>query len=166
MMARRGPSEASAGSSLRSARDGVHNDVHHVLVLGAEEYVASCGGGLYRTRDSGQSWTRLDADVDHRYFREAFAADGRLYAAAARGPPGTWQGENGTDAALFESRDTGETLESVSYPGAPEEFVLVWTALDGRVVAGTNDGRVITSENNGWTTVGSVPAGIRSLTTN
>ena len=154
------------GETWTERSEDVQNDVHHVLVLGADEYVVSCGGGLYRTRDSGQSWTRLDDDVDHRYFREAFAADGRLYAAAARGPPGTWQGENGTDAALFESRDAGETLESVSYPGAPEEFVLAWTALDGRMVAGTNEGRVIVRENDGWTMVGTVPARIRSLASN
>jgi photosystem II stability/assembly factor-like uncharacterized protein len=153
-----------SGETWTERSEGVQNDVHHVLVLGADEYVASCGGGLYRTQDSGQSWTRLDSDIDHRYFREAFAADGRLYAAAARGPPGTWQGENGTDAALFESDDAGETLEAVSYPGGPEEFVLAWTELDGRVFAGTNDGRVIARESDGWTTVGTVPTAIRSLT--
>lgn len=152
------------GETWTERSEGVQNDVHHVLVLGADEYVASCGGGLYRTRDSGESWTRLDTDVDHRYFREAFAFEGRLYAAAARGPPGTWQGEHGTDAALFESEDDGDTLESASYPGAPEEFVLAWTALDGRVVAGTNDGRVLARETDGWETVGTVQAGIRSLT--
>ncbi len=151
------------GETWTERSDGVHDDIHHVLVLGAEEYVASCGGGLYRTQDSGESWTRLDSDLDHRYFREAFAADERLYAAAARGPPGTWQGENGADAALFESGDGGETFETVSYPGAPEEFVLAWTELDGRVLAGTTDGRVIARETDGWTSLGTVPAAIRSL---
>lgn len=154
------------GETWTERKGGVHNDIHHVLVLGADEYVASCGGGLYRTRDSGRSWTRLDTDIDHRYFREAFAADGRLYAAAARGPPGTWHGENGTDAALFESQDEGETFESVSYPGEPEEFVLAWATLDGRVVAGTNEGRVIVRESDGWTTVGAVSSAVRSLASN
>lgn len=153
-----------SGETWTERRDDVHDDVHHVLVLDAEEYVASCGGGLYRTRDSGELWTRLDADLDHTYFREAFADEGRLYAAAARGPPGTWSGANGADAALFESHDTGQTFDEVSYPGSPDEFILAWTALDGRMVAGTNDGQVIARENDGWTTLGSVPAGIRSLT--
>lgn len=151
------------GETWAERRTGVHDDIHHVLVLGADEYVASCGGGLYRTRDSGESWTRLDTDIDHGYFREAFAADGRLYAAAARGPPGTWRGENGADAALFESQNEGDTFESVSYPGAPDEFVLAWVALDGRVLAGTNDGRVIARESDGWTTIGTVSSAIRSL---
>jgi photosystem II stability/assembly factor-like uncharacterized protein len=153
-----------SGETWTERRDGLQDDVHHVLVLDAEEYVASCGGGLYRTQDSGESWTRLDTDIDHRYFREAFADEGRLYAAAARGSPGTWGGTNGADAALFESTDDGKTLNDVSYPGSPDEFILAWTALDGRVVAGTNEGRIIARENDGWMTLGSVPAGIRSLT--
>lgn len=158
-------SHGDRGETWTERRDGVHDDVHHVLVLGSEEYVASCGGGLYRTRDVGQSWTRLDTDLDHRYFREAFAFDGRLYAAAARGPPGTWQGENGADAVLLESDDGGETFEEVSYPGGPDEFVLAWTETDGTVVAGTNGGRLLVRDDDGtWTDGGTVPAGIRSIT--
>src|SRR5699024_7818863 len=72
------------GETWTERSAGVQNDVHHVLVSDAETYIAACGDGLYRTRDAGQSWTRLDGNVDHRYFREAFAVDGRLYAAAAR----------------------------------------------------------------------------------
>ena len=157
-------SDASGGSSRVERSDGVHDDIHHVLIVGPDEYVASTGDGLYRTRDTGQSWTRLDTELDHRYFREAFALDGRLYAAAARSSPGTWSGENGADAILVESTDTGETFEAVSYPGEPEEVVLAWTAVDGTVLAGTNDGRLISRGSDGtWTDAGQVPAGIRSL---
>ena len=154
------------GETWTERRDGLHDDVHHVLVRGSEEYVASCGGGLYRTRDAGRSWTRLDTDVDHTYFREAFAAGGRLYAAAARSAPPSWGGEHGPDAALFESTDGGDTLESVSYPGEPEEFVLAWTALedgDGDVLAGTRGGHVLRRADGEWRRVGSVPADIPSL---
>ena len=152
------------GETWTERRDGVNDDVHHVLVLGSEEYVASCGGGLYRTRDAGRSWTRLDADLDHRYFREAFAFDGRLYAAAARSSPGTWSGEDGADAILVESTDHAETFEAVPYPGGPAEVVLAWTAAAGRVLAGTNDGRLVSRDGDGtWTDAGRVPAGIRSL---
>ncbi len=151
------------GKTWSERHVGVHDDVHHVLVLDTEEYVASCGGGLYRTRDAGRSWTRLGENLDHRYFREAFAADERLYAAAARGPPGTWQGSRGADAALFESMDGGDSFETVPYPGAPEEFVLAWASHDGRLLAGTNDGRLLARESDGWTTLGHVPAAVRSL---
>ncbi|MFB6135913.1 MAG: WD40/YVTN/BNR-like repeat-containing protein [Halobacteriaceae archaeon] len=151
------------GETWTERREGVQDDVHHVLVRGPEEYVASCGDGLYRTRDAGRSWTRLDGALDHRYFREAFALDGRLYVAAARGPPGTWSGEDGADAALVESTDGGETLETVPYPGGPDEAVLAWTAVDGRALAGTSGGRVVRREGGEWTDAGRVPAGVRSL---
>ena len=151
------------GETWTERRAGVHGDVHHVLVLSADEYVASCGDGLYRTRDAGRSWTRLDGDLDHRYFRETFVMDGKLYAAAARGSPPSWDGSRGADAALFESTDEGDSFETVPYPGAPNEVVLAWTALDGRVLAGTNEGRVLARETDGWTTVGEVSAAVRSL---
>ncbi|WP_254544980.1 WD40/YVTN/BNR-like repeat-containing protein [Halomarina pelagica] len=155
---------ADQGQTWTERRDGVHDDVHHILVLGADEYVASCGDGLYRTRDAGQSWRRLDTELDHRYFREAFMFDGRLYAAAARSSPGTWSGEGGADAILVESTDSGETLETVSYPGGPAEIILAWTVVDGRVLAGTNDGKLISRDSDGmWTDAGQVPEGIRSL---
>lgn len=140
------------------------NDVHHVLLQGSDRYVASTGSGLYRTTDAGRSWTRIDENVDHSYFREAFGADGRLYAAAARDPPGTWGGELGPDAALFESTDGGDTFETVSYPGEPNEFVLAWTAGDATVVAGTDGGYVLRRTDGEWTEVGQLPSSIRSLT--
>ncbi|PSP76817.1 glycosyl hydrolase [Halobacteriales archaeon QS_3_64_16] len=152
------------GETWSERRDGLHGDVHHVLVCSPEQYVASCGGGLYATTDAGRSWRCLDSDLDHRYFRETFAQDGRLYAAAARGPPGSWSGESGADAALFESTDGGDTFEATDYPGGPEEFVLAWSAFDGRVLAGTNDGRVLVREDGVWETLGELPATVRSLT--
>ena len=151
------------GETWTERRNGVHDDVHHVLVLGPDEYVAACGGGLYRTRDAGESWVRLDSDLDHTYFREAFAYDGTLFAAAARSSPGTWRGENGADAALFESRDGGDSFEALDYPGRPEEVVLAWTAHDGEVVAGTNDGRVLVRDVDGWIEGGQLPSGVSSL---
>lgn len=151
------------GETWTERRDGVQDDVHHVLVRGPETYIASCGNGLYRTRDAGRSWTRLDDALDHRYFREATVSDGRLYAAAARSSPGTWDGESGADAAMFVSDDDGESFEHVAYPGEPDEVILAWATVDGRLVAGTNDGRVLREREDGWEMAGRVPAGIRSL---
>ncbi|WP_137286910.1 WD40/YVTN/BNR-like repeat-containing protein [Halorussus salinisoli] len=152
------------GETWTERRSGVHDDVHHVLVRGPDHYVASCGGGLYRTRDAGESWVRLDDGADHTYFREAFAHDGTLYAAAARSSPGTWSGERGADAALFESENDGDTLDSVPYPGQPEEVVLSWTVdADGKVLAGTNDGGVVFRTSGEWVEAGRMPVGVASL---
>jgi photosystem II stability/assembly factor-like uncharacterized protein len=161
-------SHVDDGETWTERKEGVHDDVHHVLVVTPDEYVAACGGGLYRTSDAGETWTRLDEDRDHTYFRESFAADGVLYAAAARSSPGTWRGERGADAALFEFRGSSdesgdETVEALAYPGRPEEVVLAWTASDGEVVAATNRGRVLVRDPDGWVQGGTLPAGVRSL---
>lgn len=151
------------GETWTERRDGVHADVHHVLIRGPDEFIASCGDGLYHTPDTGRSWTRLDEDLPHRYFREAIVRDGRLYAAAARSSPGTWSGESGADGALFVSGDDGATFTRESYPGEPEEVILAWAVANGTVVAGTNEGRVLLETDDGWATGGQVAAGIRSL---
>jgi photosystem II stability/assembly factor-like uncharacterized protein len=151
------------GETWTERRDGVHDDVHHVLVCEPDEFLASCGDGLYRTQDAGQSWKRIDEDLSHRYFREAIVHDGRLYAAAARSSPGTWKGESGADGALFISEDDGATFTRASYPGEPREVVLAWAVVNGTVIAGTNEGRVLLEIDDGWETGGKVSAGIRSL---
>lgn len=151
------------GETWRERRNSVHDDVHHVLVRNSEEYIVSCGDGVYRTRDAGQHWTRLDGDLSHRYFREAIEHDGRLYTAAARSSPGTWHGESGADAGLFISDDDGDSFRAVSYPGEPREVVLAWAVVDDHVIAGTNDGSVLRETADTWESVGQLPTGIRSL---
>lgn len=152
-----------AGETWTERRDGLHDDVHHVLVRSPVEYIASCGDGLYGTADAGHTWTRLDEKPDHRYFREAIAHNGHLYVAAARSPPGTWKGESGADAALFVSTDAGETFDAPPYPGKPREVILAWAVANGRVVAGTDAGRLLAEGGGGWETVGRVDHGIRSI---
>lgn len=112
------------GETWSERRDGLADDVHHVLVRDLTEYLASCGDGLYRTRDVGERWTRLDDGLSRRYFREAIEHDGRLYAAAARSAPGTWQGTPGADAGLFVSNDDGDSFRRVSYPGEPQVLIM------------------------------------------
>ena len=150
------------GETWSERRDGLHDDVHHVLVADGT-WVASTGDGLYRTDDDGRTWRRLDGDVDHRYFRAAHVQDGRLYAAATAGPPPTWEGPRGTDAALFESGG-GELLRPVDYPGSPGGFVLSWAAGGGDLFAGTTAGQLLRRTADGWLGAGNVPSSIVSLT--
>ncbi|WP_224336352.1 glycosyl hydrolase [Haloprofundus halobius] len=147
--------------------DNLQYDVHHVLVVTADEYVVSCGGGLYRTTNAGHSWTRIDTDLPGPYFQAAFSHQGTLYAAAQTLPPtlpiGASYRTRDVNASLFESTDGGDSFETKPYPGAPDEFVYAWAAADERVLAGTTEGRVITRRNGTWTTFGYVPNWIRSL---
>lgn len=147
--------------------DDLQYDVHHLLVLDADEYVVSCGGGLYRTRDMGHTWTRLDARLPGPYFQESFSYQGTLYAASQTLPPtlplGRGYDRRDVNASLFESTDGGDTFESVPYPGGSEEYVYAWAEVDGNVLAGTTEGRVIIRENGTWRTLGHIPGWIRSL---
>ncbi|MDX1745653.1 MAG: hypothetical protein R3324_06925, partial [Halobacteriales archaeon] len=165
------------GGETWVAHGAVPDDVHHVLAPAAGEYIVSTGmldtdhlygpAGLYRTRDGGSTWSRLDQDLDRSYFRETFRYDGVLYAAATRGPPPSWD-DSGADAALYESRNDGASFEAVGYPGEPAEFVFTWASVDDRVVAGTGPeapGHLLTRTAEGWERVGRVPAGIRSIAT-
>lgn len=164
---------------------GFPDDVHRVFVRGPEEFVVSTGflgmdgpvsGGLHRTEDAGRTWTRIDPD-ENSYFRSATEHDGRLYAAAARGPPPTWAED--ADGTLFEG-DVGGPLDSVPYPGGPDAVVDVVTVVDGSVVAGTtfkpddesidrgtaagSRGAVLSRTDSGaWERTGDVPAGVHSI---
>jgi len=62
-----------------------NDDVHHLLCLNSESYVASCGRELYRTDDVGRTWNCLDTNLEqfwHFYHREAITYEGQLYTAA------------------------------------------------------------------------------------
>lgn len=138
------------------------DDVHHILARSPDRWIVSTGNGLYRTDDAGREWQRLDDGLDRTYFREALVRNEQLYAAAAIGPPAEWNGERGADAALFRSADDGETVETATYPGEPEELILSWASHGDRIVAGTNAGRVISGPDH-WETAGMVPAAVRSV---
>lgn len=153
------------GETWVERAEGLHADVHHVLALDAETYVAACGRGLYRTRDAGRTWVKLDTDHDlfwYTYYREAFVRDGVLYAGAQDRSEARHRDE--ASATVVESGDEGRTLELAAHPGDDSEFAAAWTAVDGRVVAGTSGGRVIVRDDSeGWQTVGTVPGKVRAL---
>jgi hypothetical protein len=149
----------------------VPDDVHHVLPVTGDRWVVSCGtggpgghGGVFETRDAGDSWTRLDTG-EYAYVRESCYLDG-LSTAANRTAP-FWEPP---DARMF--HETGDrTLERVSYPGEPTSYVISWTTAGDALLAGTNDGQVLRNAQDDWERVGRVPVsddeqrafGVRSL---
>ena len=169
------------------------DDIHQVLPLDPDVWLAVTGyldlhfehlgfghavgpGGLYRTRDGGETWTRLDAGSEHAYIRRVFVHDGTLfYCGATEAPPAWAAGDH--EAALFESTDFGRTAERVPYPGAPHEVIDAWTVHDGAVVCGAGRytdaaddeprGRIIRREEDGgdleYRTVGRVPGIVSAL---
>lgn len=140
------------GETWRARNEGVHDDVHHVHVVAPDTYLASTGFGLYRTTDAGRSWTRLDRNVERRYFRESFSLDGVVYAGGAYGSSSTWAEE--TPHALFECR--GNALEQVASP-TPDELAIGWCSIGDAVVGATHRGTILVKRDGDWRKAGRVP---------
>lgn len=158
------------GGTWRGCR-AVPDDVHHVLAITDDRWVVSCGtggpdsyGGVFETRDAGDTWTQLDTG-EYAYVRESCYLDG-LHTAANRTAP-FWEPP---DARMFRETADG-TLERVSYPGEPTSYVISWTTAGEAILAGTNDGQVLRRAQDEWKRVGTVPIsddeqgafGVRSL---
>lgn len=185
-----------AGGFYRSEDGGDHwarwdvkgqDDFHHLISLGPTEYISVCGrlsitdlnhganeGGLFYTDDAGDSWRRLDRNIQHSYFRQALYYDSRLYAGGSLTIPPVWLAGLSPDAALFVSDDL-ETFHQQEYPGGEEELILAWGVHDGSVIGGTAGGdifspgapaggRIIREVNDGeWEDLGSVPHDVHAV---
>jgi hypothetical protein len=142
------------GETWTERRGAVHDDVHELVAVDAETFVAATGFGLFRTTDAGRSWTRLDEGFEQRYFRSALAVGETVYAGGALAHTSTWV-EDDAAPALFVCRD-GETLARVDHP-RPDETVTGLAAFDGGVAAGTHTGAVMLDDGSGWSVLGAIP---------
>jgi hypothetical protein len=143
------------GETWTERREGTHDDVHELAVLGADEFVAATGYGLFHTDDAGASWTRLDGGYDQRYFRSVGVVGDAVYAGGALAHTSTWL-EPDADPELFVWRG-GDRAEPVSHPRS-DETVTGITAVGGDAVVGTHEGTVLRRTGEEWTVVGSLPA--------
>lgn len=163
------------GDFWRQYGDGVHDDVHDLLVLADGDVVAATGNGLYRTED-GDRWIRLDVDFRDfwaDYFREAVAVGGRLHTSANHWGPeapggtlfeGPVGGDNQTDTFGFNAQPV---------PTDDPAFVTSW-AVDGNdLYAGTmsvGDGfeqqtaaPLLVLREDAWQAIATLPAGITAM---
>mgnify|MGYP000362663890 CR=1 FL=1 len=141
------------GQTWRDRRDTIVDDVHQVLPISEDVWLATTGyldhnlenlglghavgeGGLYRTVDAGDSWTRIDRGNDFSYVRRVFVHDGTVLFCGGEEAPPAWVNDD-HEAALFESTNFGRDFERVSYPGEPHEVIETWTVHDGTVVCGS-----------------------------
>jgi len=158
------------GETWERRSEGLHDDVHHVLVRGDDEWVAATGNGLYRTGTAGETWLRMDTEFRefwYNYYRESVVADDVLHT-AARG----WGPEEPGSVIL---EWDGDRPQRVRPPCHPDAFVVAWTVREGRVLAGTlaHDDRLrpddpaalLAREGGTWRTVAEFPAAVKSLAT-
>lgn len=163
------------GEFWRQYGDGVHDDVHDLLVLDDGDVVAATGNGLYRT-SNGEHWIRLDVDFRDfwaNYFREAVVHDGRLITSGNHVGPespggsvldGPVDGDDRTDTFGFDAQ---------SVPTAEPAFVTSWAAGEGVLYGGTmavgetfkqdEPAQLLANRGDGWDSVAELPAGITAL---
>jgi len=151
------------GSSFSDHRPGAKLDVHSMAwhpQADGRAYQAA-GDGAAWSRDAGRSWQSADAGRDLRYCW-AVAVDphdpDRWYVSAASGP-GT--AHSGTRAHGRLYRWDGDAWQALDLP--PDSMPYTLAAVDGQLVCGLSDGRLMTSSDDGetWTEhahVGSITA--------
>lgn len=138
------------GRTWIDGRERIPDDIHQVLPIDADVYLAAVGhldldvehlglghavgnGGVYRTVDAGESWHRLDPlDNEFDYVRRVFVHDGRLYFCGSTTNPTFWV-DRSHEIALFESDMFGQSWERKDFPGAPEN-IEAWSVMDGNVI--------------------------------
>lgn len=137
-----------------SGFDAPHtDDIHHLALEDSETIVAATGSGLYRSTDTGRSWSRLDTEHRQSYFREVAVHDGVRFAGGSPTSPRYWTDDR--DHGLFECHD-GETLLSAAMPAA-DEVAVGWCMTGEKLITATNRGTLLQRTPDAWREVGSIP---------
>jgi photosystem II stability/assembly factor-like uncharacterized protein len=156
------------GESWADHRPGAQRDVHALAWHPTEPGRAyeAAGGGAAWSRDGGESWEPADAGRD-RHYTWALAVDptdpDRWYVSASPGPFEA-HGSRPARAAVYRWRDGGPWAElDLGLPRPLETMPYALTSVNGRLVAGLRDGRLLESEDGGdsWHSLdlsGSLPA--------
>lgn len=114
---------------------------------GSTIYVLNKGGGLFRSTDAGESWTKLrrqNGSPGMAMNCSAISAGGRVQLLGMQGP---------APAYLFVSHDYGETFRKILSPVA-ETWVVASMSLDGNVMlAGQANGLMYISYDSGMSWV-------------
>ena len=180
-----------AGRTWHDRRDAIVDDVHQILPISEDVWLAATGyldhdlenlglghavgeGGLWRTVDGGDSWERIDGGTDFSYIRRVFVHDGTVFFGGGEEAPPAWVNDD-HEVALFESTNFGRDWERVPYPGEPHEVVETWEVSDGDVICGSSlfdvpdqrddvEGRIMRRTDDGeYETVGRVAANVSRI---
>lgn len=155
-----------AGNTWRQL-GGFFEDVHRIMVTAArpDMLVMGNGIGVYRSADAGKTWEQLTDRSARIGYPDAVIIHPRqpdtIFMAGAICGPGDWPRTKTADARVARSRDGGRHWQYLEgglpdhIHGNIEGFALnVWPG-GGALFAGTTDGDIFTSDDDGetWSTI-------------
>lgn len=163
------------GSALRAtaltvdAQGVLYAAIYHGSYVYNGDFLATRfnGGGVYKSRDSGVSWSEANGslpsfarpleDDNYNYkfiYALAVAADGSVYA--------------GTPSGVYKSSDGGKVWQAANAGLGSSVIVTLFIAANGTLYAGSNDGKTFQSSDGGglWRPLpdGLYPDTIRNIT--
>jgi photosystem II stability/assembly factor-like uncharacterized protein len=141
-----------SGRSWRPANEGLTDpDVHEVLPSGDKPglVLAACGEGAFRSLDRAGHWEEV-TPASHDYGMSVTEdSQGVLYLGSAKGRPNTWIREEGANAAIFRSDDSGSEWE-VAVDNLQGGVMSMCPRLDASgIFAGTSDGTLFGIDESG-----------------
>jgi photosystem II stability/assembly factor-like uncharacterized protein len=147
---------------------GFYEDVHRLMTVPSKPndvYMAT-GRNLYHSADKGSRWEVMPLPEDRIAYPDALVILPQqpdvMFTAGSSGSPGSWRESKDANAAIARTRDAGRTWEYLTggLPGHLRGNIegMTMNAFPGgfELVAGTTDGEVFFSEDEGetWTTIG------------
>ncbi len=144
------------GGSFEDRSQGVNEDLHLIQVApdNPDHLFAMTGGGLFRSRDGGYRWEKLDNGLERWYIVPlAFvsANPNVICVGAGNTAPPAWR-TRGADAAIYLSEDGGESWRTANGPFPLRGMlssIMADTKNPDHLFAGTTDGILLSSSDRG-----------------
>lgn len=154
------------GKSWEPANDGLTDpDVHEVLPSENKQGLvfAACGEGAFRSLDQAAHWEEITPG-SHDYGMSVIEdANGVVYLGSAKGRPNTWIREEGANAAVLRSRDSGSHWEVVIDNLQGGVMNMCPTPDGNGIFAGTSDGTLFAIGDSGARVVAKGLPGITAV---
>jgi hypothetical protein len=140
------------GRSWRPANEGLTDpDVHEVLPCEGKPglVLAACGEGVFRSLDRSAHWEEV-TPAGHDYGMSVTEdGNGVLYLGSAKGRPNTWIREEGANAAILRSDDSGSQWEAVVDKLQGGVMSMCPRPDTSGIFAGTSDGTLFAVDESG-----------------
>jgi photosystem II stability/assembly factor-like uncharacterized protein len=123
------------GATWETMKDGSQYDSHTVTVMpdNADVIVSTSGKGVSRSDDGGNHFVLSNEGLSRKYMAQLVVHPDKpkvLFTAASAGPPLTWRGPQGANAAFYRSDDQGKNWTTLS-GGLPDTILPAARALTG-----------------------------------